>query len=371
MPESRSEHAFPTLDALRGLAALMVVALHLPFLWFIPAHSAFLAVDLFFVLSGVVIAHAYERRVRAELAPLGFLALRVIRLYPLYLLGTVLGLGAAVLGAPAYGYVTGHLALLALLAVAMLPNLTVAGHLYPLNGPAWTLALELLANVVYAGLVRHDAARWLYRAILPFGLALGAAVLALGTAKIGSSTETWYFGLLRVGYSFGVGVWLHARWREAGGPARRARSTVATAGLMVLIAVALSGLPEPPWQGAFDAVVILVGLPLVVYAALWVEPTRRWLPVCTWLGLVSYPVYAIHEPLAVVVRGLVPGFGVSPDAPAGPALGFLVALLALSTALARRFDRPARAWLSQRVSRDRRQRPAEPATVAAPEGATR
>lgn len=57
------KYRFDTLDAMRGVAALIVVVHHAHSLWgrqLVPA--GYLAVDLFFVLSGFVIANAYERK---------------------------------------------------------------------------------------------------------------------------------------------------------------------------------------------------------------------------------------------------------------------------------------------------------------------
>jgi peptidoglycan/LPS O-acetylase OafA/YrhL len=59
-------------------------------------HS-YLAVDFFFILSGFVLAHAYEDRLLAEMTPTQFLCLRLIRLYPLYLIGTLIGIATATL----------------------------------------------------------------------------------------------------------------------------------------------------------------------------------------------------------------------------------------------------------------------------------
>lgn len=77
---------FETLNGLRGVAAMVVVAFH----WFGGLTNGYLAVDFFYVLSGFVIAYAYGNRLRNGLSLRGFLAIRLIRLYPLYLFGTVL-----------------------------------------------------------------------------------------------------------------------------------------------------------------------------------------------------------------------------------------------------------------------------------------
>jgi peptidoglycan/LPS O-acetylase OafA/YrhL len=86
-------HRFLFLDALRGIAALLIVLYHAPkYLGrALPHYSAFLAVDLFFVLSGFVIAFSYENRLLRGLSFRSFVAARLVRLYPVYLLGTVVG----------------------------------------------------------------------------------------------------------------------------------------------------------------------------------------------------------------------------------------------------------------------------------------
>ena len=52
---------FHTLDGIRGIAALLIVSRHVPYLQ-IDTPESFLAVDVFFVLSGFVIANAYDGR---------------------------------------------------------------------------------------------------------------------------------------------------------------------------------------------------------------------------------------------------------------------------------------------------------------------
>jgi len=83
---------FEALDGLRGVAALSVVAAHVYFLFGYAFPSIDLAVDFFFALSGFVLAHAYGERLRGGMGAGRFMLLRLIRLYPLYILGTTIGL---------------------------------------------------------------------------------------------------------------------------------------------------------------------------------------------------------------------------------------------------------------------------------------
>src|SRR5262245_45457012 len=93
-------HRFLVLDGLRGLAAFAVILDHVSSVtlrhWF---PGRYLAVDFFFVLSGFVLAHAYGERLQSQLSPWRFMCIRMIRLYPLYLLGLMLGLVLPMIGA--------------------------------------------------------------------------------------------------------------------------------------------------------------------------------------------------------------------------------------------------------------------------------
>jgi peptidoglycan/LPS O-acetylase OafA/YrhL len=91
-------HRFATLDYLRGVAALAIVLLHFRYglgVKLLP--YGYLAVDFFFVLSGFVLAHAYEERLLAGMTPADFMRARLIRLYPLYAIGTVIIIAAVTL----------------------------------------------------------------------------------------------------------------------------------------------------------------------------------------------------------------------------------------------------------------------------------
>src|SRR4051794_472722 len=87
---------FEVLDGLRGIAALAIVIFHF-MEWAITDYSknfighGFLAVDFFFCLSGFVIGYAYDDRIR-KLGIKEFFKSRLIRLHPLVILGSLLGL---------------------------------------------------------------------------------------------------------------------------------------------------------------------------------------------------------------------------------------------------------------------------------------
>src|SRR6218665_3058891 len=87
---ARATHFYPQLESLRGLAALLVVFYHLPPWWIgyqnVPLISnCYLMVDLFFVLSGFVIALNYEHKLKSWSQLGHFTRLRFVRLYPVHL----------------------------------------------------------------------------------------------------------------------------------------------------------------------------------------------------------------------------------------------------------------------------------------------
>jgi peptidoglycan/LPS O-acetylase OafA/YrhL len=118
---------FAVLDGLRGVAAVGVVTFHFwemvignySSLWI--GHG-FLAVDFFFCLSGFVMGYAYDDRIET-MGLAGFLRARLIRLQPLVVLGTVLGLIAFYanpFGVTA-GYGAGRVALMFAASVLLIP----------------------------------------------------------------------------------------------------------------------------------------------------------------------------------------------------------------------------------------------------------
>src|SRR5690348_10816730 len=106
-PSSGSVEQLASLTPLRGIAALWVVLFH--FCWRFPAihpdrytgavYKGYLAVDLFFILSGFVITHVYKEsfalRVTAQRYR-DFLKARVARIYPLHIAVLLLFVAAAI-----------------------------------------------------------------------------------------------------------------------------------------------------------------------------------------------------------------------------------------------------------------------------------
>src|SRR6185436_15116517 len=157
------------LDGLRGVAAVMVVGLHI-----FEAHSTspldqiinhgYLAVDFFFVLSGFVIGYAYDDRWN-KITVVEFFKRRLVRLHPMVIMGMIIGavgfyfqqgaLWPIISTIPVW-----KMLLVMLIGFTIIPlppsSMDIRGwhEMYPLNGPGWTLFFEYIANILYAVVVR-------------------------------------------------------------------------------------------------------------------------------------------------------------------------------------------------------------------------
>lgn len=358
----RPRHIFHTLNGLRGIAAIAVVAGHYgAFFAPLSVGSGWLAVDLFFVISGFVIGHIYDQRLKLNLSLPHFMAHRLIRLYPLYLLGTLIGLGVTGLGFLihiAHGWtptLVGISMISSLLMLPVPPNSLIGdtvgpfrlSPLYPLNGPAWSLFFELLINIAYAA-----ALRFRRDALLPIAMTLSAGALVTivifrGTIMEGFLWDGFHVGLTRVTYSFVAGV-LISRAHAAG---KLFHFRVPPILCLVAVGVLLVFTPGNGLQRqGYDAACVLVIFPAIVSVAVGLEPLKT-VPLYEFLGETSYPLYIIHIPLLYIFN-----FCINRFLPHGePWSGFLIVatLLLLSWILARTYDPKARAALGKIVFRTR------------------
>jgi peptidoglycan/LPS O-acetylase OafA/YrhL len=204
-----TKQTFETLNGMRGIAALAVVMMHAQW-WLGVIHPAIvsLAVDFFFVLSGFVIAYAYQEPLRAGLRRRDFMLARFIRLYPMFVVGLVFGIAARWIYArpsnlnPFFDNVGFNLVMLPF----PLQYPAKVDNLFPLNFPAWSLFYELIAYMIFALLTPRLNNRRL--AVL---IAIGFLMLIVTGVTEGSLDRgTWrpsvLGGFARVTFSFFAGV---------------------------------------------------------------------------------------------------------------------------------------------------------------------
>ncbi|PTS81656.1 MULTISPECIES: acyltransferase family protein [unclassified Caulobacter] len=291
-----------TLDGLRGVAAFAVMAMHSGS-WFAPGGvftHAYLAVDFFFLLSGFVVAHAYQPRLsQGRLSPPRFVLARVIRLYPLILLGMLIA--GAFLG---LRWMSGRRDLpleaiieATVMGIALIPTLTpnpIAPHeAYPLDGPLWSLFFELLVNIAYGLAFRWISVRVMVLLVLAGLGGIIAAVMIHGHLDVGVSPETFAWGIPRVTFGFFGGVLIHHLVANRGWRLPVIGPVVAT-----IILVALFCLPRTwPGRGLFDLACAVIVFPAMLLSCLGSRPTGLIARLCRLSGDLSYPLYVLQRPI--------------------------------------------------------------------------
>lgn len=362
MPDGRTlgrppRHSYIVLDGMRGVAAAAVVTYHanLDFGTSRWLPSAYLAVDLFFVLSGFVIAHAYEHRLASGMTSWEFMRDRLIRFYPLYFLAIIIP-PASLFAAKQMGYnvqntlnsaCSAFLWNMFFLPVPQYPPSTVP--LFPLDPPAWSLLFELIVNLAFVVVWRFLTNSRLVLIIALSAVGLIICTIRLGPVQGGWNSETFAVGLARVFYSFPLGVLLH-RMRQ------NKRFGGIAAGLPLIGAGGF--LVAPDYWGIFPALysllaIILISPTLVAVGAHVDVRSRAAQQVCTMLGIASYGVYVLHQTLAfsfLRVVQLTLGNGFAAHGNVMTAI-FVIAMLFVALIIYRFYDWPVRIWLRSRFQR--------------------
>ncbi len=314
--------------------------------------SSYLAVDLFFVLSGFVLAHAYDRKIERGMGSIEFMRVRLIRLYPMYCLGTLaatLAILLAVAGSRTTTWGLSSLAASLPFALAFLP--TPPGwapreSIYPLDTPAWSLAFELVVNLAFVVVWRSLSIRRLIMIVVLAGIALVFTAFHYGDLSDGSDWQTLLGGFPRVFFSFPLGVLLLRLYRE--------RNLRLHLGPLVPLAVMLAVLffePSVSYRPAYDLVCVMLVFPIIVVAGAAVRPLRLAAPFAL-MGTLSYALYALHFPLMEMTISALTriSHGNLPRYQPWAGLGFIVIALVAAHVADLWIDAPARRWLSQRFS---------------------
>ena len=290
------------LDGLRGFAAMVIMLYHsaLVFRTHGPFVRGYLLVDLFFLLSGFVLAVSTEKKLNAGVGALEFTWKRFMRLWPLVAVGAGVAAVWAVVGG---GHPVLGIAWLLLLDLAMIPVLAGAGPFYRLNGPQWTLFWELVANFLHALVLRRVPTRWLPILAGLMGAALVYTVRKHGGDTMGVSAltwETWWMPVPRVFWSYILGVWLGRIYR--GGARTPALPWPIALALPLAGTMAVPYLPLNNVNG--DLVFVIVFLPLAMWAVAMTTIPAWLAPKLDELGAFSLPLYCVHLTVLVAVSTL-------------------------------------------------------------------
>lgn len=348
---------FAFLDGIRGIAAIFVLSRHTNIFWQTGFFRSYLAVDLFFILSGFVIAYAYDEKLRTgTMSFRDFVVTRVIRLYPVFLLSVVL-CAILMLGKHFMPHRVGepdlaHIGLVIFFAALFLP-VSLAGNtnLFPLNGPYWSIFFELIANFVYAILRPFLSIKNLLAILLISGVFLVITAVTNGNLNIGFS---WGALSLIGGFARSIfGIFLGILLFRQKATLLAFFNKIFRKGFSPWLAVAIiaASLASPSayrLDPLIDLLLITLVFPvLVLYLAegSTAGKTNKFEKVLLMLGSASYPIYVLHVPVAQFLSFGAKGI-IEKTAPVSGIV--LVALMiALSLLVEKKFDIPMRRWLTK------------------------
>lgn len=293
---SEPKKHFEILDGLRGVAAVFVVAFHFmemtisDYSKILIGHS-FLAVDFFFCLSGFVIAYSYDGRIK-KLGTLRFFKLRLIRLHPLVVLGTLLGLLALLFDPftdpgklPGFGEIISMFISGAFLIP--FPVMAARGFaLFAFNAPAWSLFWEYVANIFYALILSRISRKYLSALTLISAFLIGWVIFKSGSLTGGWNNETFWDGGARVSYSFLAGILIYRfNWIL--------KNKLGFIGMTVLLILAFI-MPFSSWNWLTEPIVVLIYFPLLVSLGAGATLSPNFKKLCNFSGNISYPLYMTH-----------------------------------------------------------------------------
>ncbi len=325
-------------------------------------NHGYLAVDFFFVLSGFVVAYAYDDR-WGKMTQWDFYKRRLVRLQPMVVLGSVIGAALfyfqvskafpLIAGTPVW-----KMLLVMIIGSTLIPvpvSMDIRGwtEMHPLNGPAWSLFFEYIANLLYAVVVRRFSRLLLSLFVFLAGcLLFGYLIAGPQGDLIGGWTldqEQLFIGFTRVLYPFFAGVLLCRL-----GKLIHIKGAFWWCSFLIVLVLSIPRIGDEHhvWMnGLYEAVVVMLVFPLIVSMGAGGKITHaQSARVCKFLGDISYPMYITHYPLIYVYTAWVVNNNI-PMGAKGLLVGLLLVVVSIGLAFAclKLYDEPVREWLKRKV----------------------
>ncbi|MFV0390871.1 MAG: acyltransferase family protein [Paludibacteraceae bacterium] len=363
---SDSKKHFLILDALRGVAAIVVILFHVLEIYSGGDHvkqlinHGYLAVDFFFMLSGYVMAHAYDDR-WDKMTVKAFFKRRLIRLHPMIIAGMTIGAlcfffqeSAMFPNIAETSFWT--MMLVFVIGCTLIPiptSMDIRGwnEMHPLNGPAWSLFFEYIANILHALILRRLSKIVLGILVAVAGVALiHLAVTSPNGDIIGGwslEPEQLKIGFTRLLFPYMAGMLLRRAVKPGEG-----KNTFLLSGILLVavLSVPRIGGYEHLWaNGLYDSLSVILLFPVIIYlGAIGKITSPLTEKVCTFLGDISYPIYIIHYPIVYVYYAWVDNNKIPIEKGFPVGLILLPVIILLAYALLRFYDLPVRRWLTSK-----------------------
>ena len=340
-------HRLETLDALRLFAALAVVLFHFGFRGLtlevtdvaLPAYEAvlkygYLGVQLFFVISGFVIAYSAEGR-----TPIQFGIARFSRIYPTFALCmtitfiVILALGSPRIHATMYQWLANFL---------IMPELVKQESL---DGSYWSIFYEV---VFYGWIFIFMSVGLFKRANYPVIVVAWLTVSVIDRTFIHSGILR-YLVLTDQSAFFCAGLVLYAAFKDG-----YTKKNLLLLGLSALVAIQqsliLSGWNRNNYHVEYsDIVVAIACLSIIAIVAAAIKFPRTPLPsgVMLAIGGLTYPLYLLHQQIGYVLFNVFENMA----SPLVLVIAVTFALMIVSFLLWRYFELHAQRWTKVTLSR--------------------
>ncbi|GAB3327135.1 acyltransferase [Larkinella ripae] len=305
---------------------------------------AYLAVDFFFCLSGFVIGYAYDQKLR-QIGLMRFFKLRLIRLHPLVLIGSVIGLLAFIFDpySDLYRVYADKTPALFVTSCLMIPYPLVKEryfNLFHLNPPTWSLFWEYSTNLLYALVLVRLSRK-----------ALGVITFVAALALIYEAHQSTFLGVgfggdnvtgggIRAFYSFLAGLLVYrSGWTL---PSRLGFVSVGA-----LLAVSFLIPFSKPLNWLVDSGVVIFYFPFLIVLGAGARPEAAFKKLCRFSGEISYPLYMIHYPFLWLVLSYIQVKKPTVHQLTGMTIAGTILLIMLAYLVMRFLDVPIRRYLKK------------------------
>ena len=309
---------------------------------------AYLAVDFFFCLSGFVISYAYDQRLE-KIGVIKFLQLRLIRLHPLVIIGSVIGLLVFVFDPfnDLFHLYSGKTLLLFLTSCFMIPYPLVPEryfNLFHLNPPTWSLFWEYIANIIYALILVRLTKKILWLFTVLAAIALYYEAHRSGFLGLGFGGDNVVAGGIRVCFSFLLGILVYrSNWIIKS----KLGFLPIGLGLVLVFMIPFS----EKINSVVDPTIVVFLFPVLVALGAGARLKPELKSICKFSGDISYPLYMIHYPFIWLFMSWVEVTKPSIGQMAPVIAGGVLLLVAFAYTIFKWVDIPIRSFLKLKMNK--------------------